>query len=147
MYLLIHFKFAYLCLTLSWRRPLLYRNQSIDLLRKPMDWFPYDNGLRHERIKYSLAGGSAILWIVSERKPREKKWPAGYKVNHFERIISKNFSVVQNVSTVKSFLIYFQFYWYFVGLTSCFYILRYRTQLLSLRLPILFFYFFQKFLN
>ena len=36
-------------LTLSWRRP-LYRNQSIDLLCKSMDWFLYDNGLRHERV-------------------------------------------------------------------------------------------------
>ena len=38
-------------LTLSWQRPLSYRNQSIDLLRKSMDWFLYDNGLRHERVK------------------------------------------------------------------------------------------------
>ena len=38
-------------LTLSWRRPLSYRNQSIDLLHKSMDWFLYDNGLRHERVK------------------------------------------------------------------------------------------------
>ena len=34
-------------LTLSWRRPLLYRNQSIDLL-----WFLYGNGLRHERVNH-----------------------------------------------------------------------------------------------
>ena len=38
-------------LTLSCRRPLSYRNQSIDLLRKSVDWFLYDNGLRHERVK------------------------------------------------------------------------------------------------
>ena len=38
-------------LTLSWRRPLLYRNQSIDVQSKSMDWFLYDNGLRHERVK------------------------------------------------------------------------------------------------
>ena len=37
-------------LTLSQRRPLSYRNQSIDLLRKSIDWFLYDNGLRHERV-------------------------------------------------------------------------------------------------
>ena len=37
-------------LTLSWWRPLSYRNQFIDLLRKSMDWFLYDNGLRHERV-------------------------------------------------------------------------------------------------
>ena len=38
-------------LTLSGRRPLSYRNQSIDLLRKSMGWFLYDNGLRQERLK------------------------------------------------------------------------------------------------
>ena len=38
-------------LTLSRRRPLSYRNQSIDLLRKSVDWFLYDNGLRLERVK------------------------------------------------------------------------------------------------
>ena len=38
-------------LTLSWRRPLSYRNQSIDLRSKSMDWFLYHNGLRHERVK------------------------------------------------------------------------------------------------
>ena len=36
-------------LTLSWRRPISYRDQSIDLLRKSM--FLYDIGLRHERVK------------------------------------------------------------------------------------------------
>ena len=29
----------------------IIRNQSIDLLCKSMDWFLYDNGLSHERIK------------------------------------------------------------------------------------------------
>ena len=37
-------------LTLSRRRPLSYRNQSIDWLVS-MDWFLYDNGLRLERVK------------------------------------------------------------------------------------------------
>ena len=31
-------------LTLSWRRPISYRNQPTDLLRKSMDWFLYDIG-------------------------------------------------------------------------------------------------------
>ena len=39
-------------LTLSWRTPLSYRNQSIDLPRKSMDWLLYDNGHRHERVKH-----------------------------------------------------------------------------------------------
>ena len=38
------------CVTLSWRRPLSYRKQSIDLRSKSVDWFLYDNGLRHERV-------------------------------------------------------------------------------------------------
>ena len=38
-------------LTLSRQRPISYRNQSIDLLCKSMDWFLYDISLRHERIK------------------------------------------------------------------------------------------------
>ena len=37
-------------LTLSWRRPLSYGNQSINLRSKSMNWFLYDNGLRHERV-------------------------------------------------------------------------------------------------
>ena len=38
-------------LTFSWRRVLSYRNQSIDLLCKSMDWFLYGNALRHERVE------------------------------------------------------------------------------------------------
>ena len=38
-------------LTLSWRGLLSYRNQSIDLPSKSVDWFLYDKGLRHERVK------------------------------------------------------------------------------------------------
>ena len=29
----------------------IIKNQSVDLLRKSMDWFLYDNGLRRERVK------------------------------------------------------------------------------------------------
>ena len=38
-------------LTLSRRRSLSYRNKSIDLQSKSMDWFLYDGDLRHERAK------------------------------------------------------------------------------------------------
>ena len=41
-------------LTLSWRRPLSYRNHSINLGSKSMDWFLHDNGLRHERVKHAV---------------------------------------------------------------------------------------------
>ena len=40
---------------LLWPRPLSYRNQSIDLLSKSIDWFLYDNGLRHERVNVNGA--------------------------------------------------------------------------------------------
>ena len=38
-------------LTLSWRRSLSYRNQSIDLQSKSMDWFLYDRDFCHESVK------------------------------------------------------------------------------------------------
>ena len=38
-------------LTLSRRRPILYRNQSIDLQSKSVDWFLYDISLHRERVK------------------------------------------------------------------------------------------------
>ena len=41
-------------LTLLWRNPLSYRNQSTDLLRKSMDCFLYDTDLRHERVKKKM---------------------------------------------------------------------------------------------
>ena len=41
-------------LTLLRQRPLSYRNQSIDLRSKSMDWFLYDNGLRLERVNSTL---------------------------------------------------------------------------------------------
>ena len=40
-------------LTLSWLRSLSYRNHSIDLLCKSLDWFLYDKDLRHERVQGS----------------------------------------------------------------------------------------------
>ena len=39
-------------LTLSKRTQLSCRNQSNDLQSESMDWFLYDNGHRHERVKY-----------------------------------------------------------------------------------------------
>ena len=41
-------------LTLSWRKSLSYRNQSMDLLCKSMDWGLYNRNLRHERFKIKI---------------------------------------------------------------------------------------------
>ena len=38
--------------TLSWRRSLSYKNQSIDLQSKSVDWVLHDTDLRHERVKH-----------------------------------------------------------------------------------------------
>ena len=48
-------------LTLSWRRPLSCRNQSIDLLGKSMDWFLFDNDLRHERVNQFFSFGMVAI--------------------------------------------------------------------------------------
>ena len=40
---------------ITWRRSLSYKNQSIDLSCKSMDWFLYGNHPRHERVKLTLA--------------------------------------------------------------------------------------------
>ena len=57
------------CLTLSRRRPLSYRNQSIDLLRKSMDWFLYHNGLRLERVNLIIVQCSiSTLWKRQKTK-------------------------------------------------------------------------------
>ena len=50
-------------LTLSWRGPLPYRSQSIDLQSKSMDWFLYNNGLSHERVKLFL-NLSVLSWCI-----------------------------------------------------------------------------------
>ena len=46
----------------SWRRFLLFRNQSIDLQNKSMDWFLYDKNLRHVRVHALLLG--CIHWDI-----------------------------------------------------------------------------------
>ena len=65
-------------LTLSRRRALSYRNQSIDLLCKLMDWFLYHNGLRLERVNVTtnekcmkvfsnLNGLSSLFYFVKKK--------------------------------------------------------------------------------
>ena len=46
---------------LSWWRTLSYRNQSIDLRSKSMDWFVYDDSLPHERVK-TLWSNDQAYW-------------------------------------------------------------------------------------
>ena len=52
-------------LTISWRGPLSYRNQSIELLCKSMDWFLYDNDPRHEKGNWILKHYCLIFFCFS----------------------------------------------------------------------------------
>ena len=45
---------SHMDITCSWWRSLSYRNQSIDLFCKSIDWFLYDRGLRCDRVKVAL---------------------------------------------------------------------------------------------
>ena len=51
-------------LTLSWQRLLSYRNRSIDLQSKLMDWSLYDKGLCHERIKMGFLITLCQTWLI-----------------------------------------------------------------------------------
>ena len=77
-------------LTLSWRRLLSYRNQSTDLQSKSMDWFLYDNVLRHKRVKRRN-------WLQIESRFQKKK--------NCSRIIFDNsrdyFNITQRISQKK----------------------------------------------
>ena len=64
----VRLQISLLILTLSWRGPLSYRNQSIDLQSTSMDRFLYNNGLRHERVK-PLRSDGEVHRMVSLPKP------------------------------------------------------------------------------
>ena len=55
-------------LSLSWRRSLSYRNQSIDLLCKSMDWFLYNRDLHHERVKNLQTLNSFVILLILNHK-------------------------------------------------------------------------------
>ena len=65
-------------LTLSWRRPLSYTNQSIALQSKSMDWFLYDNGLRFGRVK----GIRLVFLVLYQYYSREQLWIVWRFVNY-----------------------------------------------------------------
>ena len=58
---LIYPNIHHACLALSWRRSLSYRNQSIDVLCKSIDWFLYHRDLRHERVKAKITPLEQLL--------------------------------------------------------------------------------------
>ena len=58
-----------------------YRNQSIDLLRKSMDWFLYDIGLHHERVNNAK--------VVTYSTQKHLELLLDQQLNFSEHIVSK----------------------------------------------------------
>ena len=88
-----------LSLTLSWRRPLSYRNQSIDLLRKSMDWFLYDNALHHEwvnkkiteQVMYALFTYNKSSKYLGRKKCNQKIHHVKYRSNGLQMFFKIGF--------------------------------------------------------
>ena len=72
-------------LTLSWRRSLSYRNQSIVLQSKSMDWFLYDRDLHQENVNKNLLnisnGENPIIYVWQAFKYASEH-PSQMKSNH-----------------------------------------------------------------
>ena len=75
----IHLRFFNL--TLSRRWSLSYRNQSIDLFCKSMNWFLYARDLRHERVKQKVSNLRGVFTGVNLKMELFKKI-----VNGFQRL-------------------------------------------------------------
>ena len=85
----LHFQNYWLCktsLTHSWRRPLSYRNQSIDLFCKSMDWFLYDNDLRHERVNPFDDTGFFLYPLKTSKTRSFFMFSGGYKRDYLHEI-------------------------------------------------------------
>ena len=81
-------------LTLSSRKSLPYRNQSIDLQSKLIDWFLYDRDLRHERVTKRERARIANL-LFDENEFRNNRSHTFFKccshdAPHFSKIIQKS---------------------------------------------------------
>ena len=69
-----------LIITLSWQTSLSFRNQSIDLLSKSMNWFLYDKDLRHERDEGKLKFFLVVVFF-------SQIWQQIFFIEHF-RLLS-----------------------------------------------------------
>ena len=87
-------------LTFSWRRPLSYRNQSSDLQSKSMDWFLYDNGLRHERVKKTM---------VSTLASKKRAYLITIRGRHLLDIFPKNTILIWRQKTVNLYNLFYDF--------------------------------------
>ena len=78
-------------LTHSWWRPLSYRNQVIDFLLKSLNWFLYNMGLHHERVRfnnYSFSSFSICHWNQNNITAHSFEKISVLKVHSFMNSIS-----------------------------------------------------------
>ena len=64
---------------------LSYRNQSIGLQSKSENWFLYDRGLRHERVKLSLI----VLSFLVDTSDKKRKIENSFPFTSYENKLSK----------------------------------------------------------
>ena len=103
-------------LTLSWRRPLSYRKQSIDLQSKSVDWLLYDNGLLQERVKHFENGYSLVTCITRSNRNRNFcKFPQNLQectCNGILLIIKfQTWALFKNSYIADAFLWILEIYW------------------------------------
>ena len=106
-------------LTLSRRRPLSYRNQFNDLQSKSINWFLYDNGLRHERVKcywtylvyFHLAVFNPLGLLVSMFNKNKKNKAAFFvtctfvekQIRNFHRLnLNRYNNLLKNYASMKA---------------------------------------------
>ena len=98
-------------LMLSRRKPLSYRNQSINLLRKSLDWFLYHNGLRLERVRRSKKLKSFLIqknikWnFILEEAPVVGwggfyEWLIGIVKSSLKKVLQKSLLTYEELYTV-----------------------------------------------
>ena len=92
-------------LTLSWRRPISYRNQSTFLRSKSMNWFLYDIGLRHERVNIKkLFVWTEIFFLTFNMKIRHLFFVVANlflsEINHINVYVTKCRMLQRNVKRV-----------------------------------------------
>ena len=83
-------------LTLWRRRPISYRNQSIDLQSKSMDWFLYDIGLHCERVKVVV---ESLLETLTKR--RSQTFSRSIDLHSVINAVGKNISSMSNWNLVN----------------------------------------------
>ena len=101
-----------ICLTLPWRRPLPYRNQSIDLQSKSVGWFLYDRGLRHETVNGMFFKWNPETLRIWYFRTKIEPWDSGtmgpevlilyiFRTTKPAKMLLKNYSNLVSISSTN----------------------------------------------